>query len=53
MAAEAAPVGLTGGRQCGAAPYRLDRVHDLQSRQFSNSLVPANLGNRRRPDHDL
>jgi hypothetical protein len=51
MATETARAGLTGGRQCGAAPYRLDAVPDLPSRQFSNSLVPANLGNRRRPDH--
>jgi hypothetical protein len=50
MEAETARAGLTGGCQCGAALYRLDAVPDLPSRQFSNSPVPAKLGNRRRPD---
>ncbi len=50
MATETARAGLIGGGQCGAVPYRLDAVPGLPSRQFSNSLVPAYLGNSRRPD---
>ncbi len=49
MAAEAAPVGLTGGCQCGAVRYRRD-VPDQPSPNFRNWIVPADLGNRRRPD---
>ena len=52
MAAEAQPVGLTGGRPCGAARYRLDAIGDLPFGNFSNPVDSANLGNRQHPDHD-
>jgi hypothetical protein len=44
MAAQAARVGLSGGRD------RLDAVGDLPFRDFSNWVVCAALGNRRRLD---
>ena len=50
MEAETARAGPTGGRQCGAAPYRFDAVPDQPSPNFRNWIVPADLGNRRRPD---
>ena len=52
MAAEAQPVGLTGGRPCGAARYRLDAIGDLPFGNFSNPVDPAHLGNRQHPDQD-
>jgi hypothetical protein len=50
MAAEAQPVGLTGGRRRSAVRDRLDAVGRLPSRNFGNWVDPAPLGNRRRPD---
>jgi hypothetical protein len=50
MAAQAQPVGLTGGCQCGGARRRIDDVPDQPFPTFGNWFVPAHLGNRRRPD---
>jgi hypothetical protein len=50
MAAEAARVGLSGGRRRGAVRDRRDAVGRLPSRNFGNWVDPAPLGNRRRRD---